>query len=212
MLRLIFCRYTCHALFGVFVFLMAALPAKAGDSCLIRARLLMEAGEYRQAIVLLDNCLLTDSTNAAAYNLRGCATIFQAPVNDEKNNKTAILFFTRALHRDSTNYFYLNNRGWAWQNLDNLIRSYADFKAALRLDSSNVELHGNILRNLWLRNRNREAYNYCNKMIDQFPGDGYAWYVRGQLKRDYLHKYPEGNLDIKKSEELGWKQGFWLLY
>jgi hypothetical protein len=37
-------------------------------------------------------------------------------------------------------------------------------------------------------------------------------YVRGQLKRDYLHKYPEGNKDIKKSEALGWKKGFDLMY
>jgi hypothetical protein len=45
-----------------------------------------------------------------------------------------------------------------------------------------------------------------------FPGDGYAYYVRGNLKRDYLHKYPEGNKDIKLGEQLGWRQGMHLMY
>jgi tetratricopeptide (TPR) repeat protein len=201
----------------LFLFIVQFLPlsSKASDSCTLlvsEARKLMQNANYKTAIILLDRCLKMDQTNATAYNLRGCATIFQSYVNDEKNNKTAIIFFSKALQYDGANFFYLNNRGWAYQNLDDYLNSSLDFRKAVELDSNNVELHCNVLRNLWIRNRYKEAYAYCDKLINKFPNDGYAWYVRGQLKRDYLHKYPEGNKDIKKSEALGWKKGFDLMY
>ena len=204
---------------GVFFFLVvfqvSVFSSKASDSCTIlinKVKELMRNDDYKTAIILLDSCLKMEPTNAVAYNLRGCATIFRSSINDEKNNTIAIAFFSKALQCDSMNYFYLNNRGWAHQNLDDYIKSYSDFRKAVQLDSNNVELQGNVLRNLWLRKKNRDAYNYSDKLINKFPTNGYAWYVRGQLKRDYLHKYPEGNKDIKKAEELGWKQGFDLMY
>ena len=199
----------------LFMFQFSVLTAKSNDSCVIlttKVRELMRNDDYKTAIILLDGCLKRDQTNAVALNLRGCATIFQSYINDEKNNKNAIVFFNKALQYDSTNYFYLNNRGWAYQNLNEYIKSWSDFGKAVQLDSNNVELQGNVLRNLWIRKKNKEALSYCDKLINKFPNDGYAWYVRGQLKRDYLHKYPEGNQDIKKGEQLGWKQGFSLMY
>jgi Flp pilus assembly protein TadD len=206
---------TLRSIVLLFIFQSLFLLLKANDTCTVlitKARNLMHNDNYKMAILFLDSCLKNNPVNAEACNLRGCATIFQSSVNDEKNNKVAISFFSRALQYDSTNFFYLNNRGWAYQILDDYLKSHADFTKAVQLDSNNAELHGNVLRNLWLRKKNKEAYNYCNKLIEKFPANGYAWYVRGQLKRDYLHKYPEGNKDIKKSEELGWHQGFYLMY
>lgn len=78
---------------------------------------------------------------------------------------------------------------------------------ALSLDTTDVLLYGDVLRSLWIRNKNREAYAYADKVIALFPNDGYAFYVRGNLKRDFLHKYPEGNIDIKRSEMLAGNRG-----
>jgi tetratricopeptide (TPR) repeat protein len=198
-----------------FIFQLSFFSSNAGDSCayhMAKARDLMERGEYKTALPFIDRCLLQDPNNSVAYNLRGCATILQSAVNDEKNNRTALDFFNKALKYDSTNASYLNNRGWAWQNLDDLKKSYTDYVKAVRLDSNNVQLQGNVLRNLWIRNRNKEAYDYSNKLIAKFPDDGWAYHVRGELKRDYLHKYPEGNKDIKKGKDLGWTGGFNLMY
>jgi tetratricopeptide (TPR) repeat protein len=203
---------------GLFLsFLLTLSPAfsNAADSCtvwLIQAKQLMQAGEYQPAIRLIDQCLAISPANAAACNLRGCATILQAPINDEKNNTKAISYFNRAIQLDSSNCLYFNNRGWAWQNLDKYLLSLKDFEQCVQLDSNNVVFQGNVLRNYFIRNKNKEAYALCNKLITMFPEDGYAWYVRGQLKRDYLHKYPEGNKDVKKGEALGWHQGFNLMY
>lgn len=207
-------KFTRTFLF-VFIFQLSLVSSKANDSCALlisTAKRIMQNADYKTAIMLLDSCLKMDQTNATAYNLRGCATIFQRYVNDEKNNKTAIIFFNKALRYDSTNYFYLNNRGWAYQSLDDNSKSYSNFKKAVQLDGNNVELQGNVLRNLWIRNKYKDAYAYSEQLIRKFPSYGYAWYVRGQLKRDYLHKYPEGNKDIKKGKELSWKQGFSLMY
>ena len=165
---------------------------------------------YRNAIYWAEQCLKVDSADASMYNLRACATLYSAPINDEKNNDTAIRYFGKAIRYDSTNYRYYANRGRAYQTIDKHKSALKDFRKALSLDSSNVESHGRVLMSLFVQNRNKEAYAMASKIIEKFPEHGYAWYVRGQLKRDYLHKYPEGNKDIKKGTELGWRQGYWL--
>lgn len=172
----------------------------------------MNRGEYREAIPLLDSCIFLDTTKAEVLNWRACATIYQAPVNEPGNNREAIRFFNKAIALDPLNYGYYANRAFAWQNLNQLKQSYSDYKKALSLDTLNVELHGNVLRSLWIQNRNKEALAYSGEIINKFPEHGYAWYVQGQLKRDYLHQYAAGNKDIKKSEELGWEQGIRLYY
>ena len=172
----------------------------------------MDRNQFSSAIPLLDSCIKINNKNADVYNLRACATIYSSSVNDEKNNKTAIRFFTLAIGIDSTNNWYYNNRGWSYQMLDNYAPAMKDFRMAISLDTANVYYYGNVLRVLWLQKKNKEAYTYSEKIIALFPADGYAYYVRGQLKRDYLHKYPEGNKDIKKGEELGWQQGLRLFY
>jgi tetratricopeptide (TPR) repeat protein len=162
--------------------------------------------------VLIDKCILLDGKNAYTYNLKGCATVFKSFINDEKNNKQAAILFTKAILLDSLKSEYYNNRGWAYQNLDKLPQSYGDYKKALLLDTSNMNSHHNILRNLWIRNKFKDAYAYAEIVIKKFPNNGYAYHVRGNLKRDYLHKYKEGNMDIAISEKLKWSMGHFFIY
>jgi tetratricopeptide (TPR) repeat protein len=194
----------------------ANIESEANDSTcillLIKAKEYIALEQWSSAIPLLDSCIKINKNDAGACNLRACATIYQSSLNDEKNNRVAIGFLTQAIQNDSSNSWYYNNRGWSYQMLDKYAASLKDFKRAMSLDTSNVYFYGNILRVLWLQNKKKEAYAYSDKIIGLFPNDGYAYYVRGQLKRDYLHKYPEGNKDIKKSEELGWLQGMQLYY
>jgi tetratricopeptide (TPR) repeat protein len=188
---------------------------KANDSCIYyinEARSLMATSEYEKAIVLIDKCILLDGKNAYVYSLKGCATIFRSFINDEKNNKLAVILFSKAIELDSSKSEYYNNRGWAYQNIDKLLLSYADYKKALSLDTNNLISHHNILRNLWIRNKYKDAYAYSEIIITKFPNNGYAYHVRGNLKRDYLHKYKEGNIDIKISEKLKWNMGEYFIY
>ncbi len=189
--------------------------AKANDSCIIyinEARRLMGESEYVKAILLIDKCILLDNKNAYVYNLKGCATVFKSSINDEINNKQALILFNKAIEIDSSKSEYYNNRGWANQNLDKLILSYLDYKKALSLDTNNLVSYSNILRNLWIRNKFKDAYTYSEILIKKFPNDGYAYHVRGNLKRDYLHKYKEGNIDLKISEKLRWNMGQFFIY
>ncbi len=188
---------------------------KANDSCAIyinEARTLMDKNEYEKAIVLIDKCILLDGKNAYVYNLKGCATVFKSFINDEKNNKEAVMLFSKAIQLNSSRNEYYNNRGWAYQNLDKLLQSYSDYKKALSLDTTNLKSHSNILRNLWIRNKFKDAYAYSEILIKKFPNDGYAYHVRGNLKRDYLQKYKEGNIDIKISEKLKWNMGNFFIF
>jgi len=198
----------------VFIILCSSCTM-ATDTCtslLEKARVLMLQREFKKAIPLIDSCLKIDPVNSSANNLRGCATILSSFINDEKNNKAAVLYFSKAIQNAPQNYAYYNNRGWAFANLDDYSKANADYKKAVRIDSNNIDLQHNILRVMVVKNRNKEAYAYCNKLIQKFPNNGYAYYIRGELKRDYLHKYPEGNKDIKISEQLGWDQGMYLMY
>lgn len=193
----------------------SCMHTRAADTCALlleRARLLILQRDSKKAIPLIDSCLKKDPRNAMANNLRGCATIYSSYINDEKNNELAVFYFSKAIENDPGNYGYYNNRGWAYANLDDYIKANADYKKAVQIDSSNIALQQNILRVMVVKNRNKEAYAYSNKLIQQFPKDGYAYYIRGNLKRDYLHKYPEGNKDIKLSEALGWDQGMYLMF
>jgi tetratricopeptide (TPR) repeat protein len=172
----------------------------------------LSKGEYKKAIPVLDSCIKLNPSEARLYNLLGCATIYQDVLNHTKNNLAALRLFDKAINLDTTNYRFYTNRAFARQMLDNYAGSLADHKKALSFDTTNVELHANVLRLLWIQRKNKQAFDYANKMTQDFPLNGYAYHVRGQLKRDWLHKYLEGNKDIKKSEVLGWRQGLELYY
>jgi len=87
-----------------------------------------------------------------------------------------------------------------------------DFDKAVEIAPTKVQYQYNPLRLLFIQNKNKAALALCDKLIKQFPEDGYAYHVRGELKRDYLHKYLEGNKDKKLAKELGWYSGINLFY
>jgi Flp pilus assembly protein TadD len=195
--------------------LLFCFYVSAQDNCtasITKARELIRNGNFAATIAMVDSCLKNEPDHADANNLKGCALIRLGSINDEKNVRQAITCFNKAIQSEPGNYTYYNNRGWAYGNLDDNIKAAADFNKAVQIDSTVLYLQENVLRILYVRNRNKEAYAYCDKLIRMFPNDGYAYYVRGNLKRDYLHKYPEGNKDIKLGEQLGWRQGMYLVY
>ncbi len=192
--------------------LAAQAPGEQITRLFTKAREQLHQSEYRKAILSLDSCIRLDSTRALLYNWRACATQYQGPVNEKKNCLEAIRFYTKAIALDSLQFGYYANRAFAWQNLDKGKQALADYRKALSLDTSNVQLYGHVLRSLWIQRRNKEALAYASLVFLKFPEHGYAYYVWGQLKRDYLHQYADGNQDIKRSELLGWEHGIPVYY
>lgn len=185
------------------------------DSCFEKyktARNLLSNGMNAEAIYTLEASIKNGCTQSAIYNLIGCSFMTLTFVNDDTNNLKAIRHFDVAIKQDSSNPAFYNNRGWALQNLNKYKLALSDFKKAAFLDSMDVNYQGNVLRVLWILNKYKEAYSFAEELIKKFPEDGYAYHVRGNLKRDYLKKYPEGNLDIKKSELLKWRGGIYRRY
>jgi tetratricopeptide (TPR) repeat protein len=175
-------------------------------------RNLIENNAAIEAIEKTEELLELDQNNPILLNLRAIATIFQSSVNDETNNKIALIFLTKAIKIDSLNAELFYNRSWVNMALNKNINAWLDAQKAVSLDSSNVLYQNNVLKHFWLMKKNKEALLLAEKQIKKFPNDGYAYHVRGNLKRDFLKKYIEGNEDLKKSEELKWQGGFHLIY
>ncbi len=167
---------------------------------------------YDQAIVRLDKFITKYPDESDAYNTRGACYMCQGPINDSEGLRLGIKDFNEAIKINNKNPKYYNNRGWAYQFQDKYPEALSSFETARKLDSTNVGFHGNILRVKFITNQNKEALKLCDSIIQKFPNDGYAYHVRGDLKRDYLHKYLEGNKDKEKAKEIGWNQGVNLLF
>ena len=197
----------------VLIILCLAFSAVAQHTdCFETARILKRKGQYLACIQLIDSCILGEPNAARLYNLKANAILSSGSINEEVHDKQAIKLFSKAIALDSTDARYFNNRGWAYQFLDFYKKASKDFDKAVELSPNRVAYHHNTLRILWIGRKYKAAMRLCDKLIARFPDDGYAYHVRGNLKRDYLHKYLEGNKDIKKSKELGWGGGILLEY
>lgn len=148
----------------------------------------------------------------AFYNLKAILVLAGGSINNKKNDKAAILLLDSAILYAPDAASYYNNRGWIHQIMDHYKLAKKDFDKAVELEPTRVEYQHNPLRLLFIQNKNKAAMVLCNILIDKFPKDGYAYHVRGELKRDYLHKYIEGNKDKKRAKELGWNGGIYLRY
>lgn len=178
----------------------------------VAIRNLIENNAAIEAIEKTEELLEKDPTNSTLLNLRAVATIYQSSVNDETNNKIALTFINKAIKIDSSNAILFYNRSWINMALNKDKNAWLDAQKAVSIDSTNVLYQNNLLKHFWLMKKNKEALAIAEKQIEKFPNDGYAYHVRGNLKRDVLKKYIEGNEDLKKSEELKWQGGFHLIY
>ena len=165
-----------------------------------------------EAITSLNQFISRYPNDADGYNTRGVCYIYQGSINDSLGLHLAINDFNQAIELNSKNPRYYHNRGWAYQMQDDYSVSLRSFERARQLDSNYILFQHNVLRVKLLSKRRQEALELSDSLIQRFPKDGYAYHIRGNLKRDYLHQYPEGNKDKAKGKELGWKGGMNLLY
>lgn len=166
----------------------------------------LENNDYEDAIRFIDSAIELKPEHAPLYNAMGYCFMFKTTINDPNNCRTASRYFTKAIDLDSMEAKYFCNRGWAYQMTDDYTLALKDFEKAAYLHAPNVELQGNILRMKLLMKDNAAALELSDSIIARFPKDGYAYHVRGNLKRDYLKKYIDGNKDLKIAEELGWSR------
>ncbi|MBN2756489.1 MAG: hypothetical protein JXR51_04860 [Bacteroidales bacterium] len=168
--------------------------------------------KHAEAIPFLDKCIDLNPNWHYLYNLRACCYMHKNSINDSLNNRMAVKDFSKAIFLYDKISDYYNNRGWSYQMLENYAYALSDFKSAASISPDSVYLHNNILRVLFLTHKNKLALELADSLILNFTDCGYAYYIRGHLKRDYLHKYIEGNKDIKKSKELDWEKGVKIIY
>lgn len=178
----------------------------------LRIQKLYRSDSNDEAMAVVDSALQEYPNHHAYLNLKALLVLNLGPINDEKNDRIALELLNKAIEQKPSYASYYNNRGWVHQFLDDYEAAKKDYDLAAELNPTSVNLMGNTLRILWMMKRNKEALAKANEIIETFPKDGYAYHVRGNLKRDYLHKYIEGNKDIKISKELGWNGGIFLVY
>lgn len=173
---------------------------------------LKKTGQLEEAYYKASLTLEQHPGQADFYNLKAMVVLATGSINDAKNDQAAILLLDSAIQYAPNRAAFYNNRGWIYQIMDKYSLAEKDYDKAANIEPSNIDFQCNRLRLLYVRNRNKAAMALCDQLIAQFPEDGYAYYVRGNLKRDYLHKYVEGNKDIKLSKQLGWHSGIHLKY
>lgn len=173
---------------------------------------LFRTDQKEEANHLISRALNQYPKHADFNNLKAIMVIYSGPVNNEANDRLAIKYLTTAILSEPNRAAFYNNRGWVYQFMNNYHLAKKDFDQAAKLEAENVRYAGNRLRLLFIQKKNKAAFALCNQLIKQFPKNGYAYHVRGHLKRDYLHKYLEGNKDIKKAKELDWAGGIYLVY
>ena len=173
---------------------------------------LVKTHQTEEADFQIEKQLRDDSNNARLYNLKALNIIHSGPINDLKNDKAALTFMNKAISINPNEAGFYANRGWVYQFMNNYKMAKKDFDEAAHLEPNNIKFRGHQLRILWIMKRKKEALSMATNLIKEFPNNGYAYHVRGHLKRDYLHKYIEGNKDLKKAKELGWASGIHFVY
>tara|TARA_Y100000813_G_scaffold89128_1_gene63280 strand:- start:576 stop:1238 length:663 start_codon:yes stop_codon:yes gene_type:complete len=174
------------------------------------AKIYMNKNEFTAAINYLDSCIKVCPGSDLLHNHIAYCYHVKTFINDDENNKIAIENLNTAIELNGNKAKYYHNRGICYKNLKMYSNAKTDFEKALYIDTTNIQYHHNILTTELITNQDKNALDYANYLIKKFPEDGYAYYIRGHLKRDYLKKYIEGNKDIELSEKLGWRRGFYM--
>ncbi len=176
--------------------------------------------EFKKALPFLDsliyhsNQVFGNRQIDVLYNTRACTYIHSASINDKENNLIAQMDFDSAIKYASTQSlgFYHYNRGHSYLMLGNEKKSLEEAKKAVALKPNNAQLEGTVLKLLYIMDSFPVALVMCDSLIAKYPKNGYPYYIRGQIKRDYLHTYIEGNKDKAKARELGMAQGLYFYY
>lgn len=169
------------------------------------------AKDYKTAIVYLDSLIALEPSYDLLYNIRGYCHVYSGHINDKYNDSCAIVDFSAAISLNSTEAYYYHNRADIYVIQNEYELAELDFKQALERSPDNLKYLKSYLKVKMLSNQNEIAMQLADELIAKYPEDGYAYYIRGNLKRDYLHKYVEGNVDVKKGQDLGWNGGFGLI-
>jgi tetratricopeptide (TPR) repeat protein len=172
----------------------------------------LNAKEYTKCIAYLDSLINLEPAFDLLYNLRACCYIYKGSINDAYNDSIAISNWDQAIELNSKEAMYYYNRGYIQLIQDNYEEAERDYTMAYMLEPDDKRYHHGYLKIKMIRNKNEEALEIADEVIAKYPKDGYAYYIRGNLKRDYLKRYKEGNVDIAKGKELGWNGGFGLLF
>ena len=130
----------------------------------------------------------------------------------KKNDSIAIALLDQAISSDPIRAAFYNNRGWVHQLQANYDLAKKDFDAAVRFDSTNVRYWHNPIRILLIQKNVPKGLELCNNAILKFPEDGYAYFVRSSLLREFVKNEKLANSDLKKAHELGWAKGFYFVY
>ena len=168
--------------------------------------------DYPKCIIYLDSLIALEPDFDLLYNLRACCFIYQGSINDAFNDSVAIANWDKAIALNNKVAFYYYNRAYIKLIQDDYAEAEYDYTMAYMLEPEDKRYHHGLLKVKMIQDKNKEAMELANEIIEKYPDDGYAYYIRGNLKRDYLKQYKEGNVDVKRGKELGWNGGFGLIF
>ena len=149
---------------------------------------LKKTEQLEEAMHLVNRTLKKHPKQADFLNLKAMVILSQGAINDKKNDSIAITFLDQAIEVDSNRAAFYNNRGWLYQLLGKYDRAIKDFSKAAKLNPRNIRYRHNPIRILFIQKNVPEVLKLCNNAIFDFPEDGYAYFVRGSVLREYSQK------------------------
>ncbi len=173
---------------------------------------LKKTDQYEEALHLVNKTLKKYKKHPDFLNLKAMVILSKGAINDKTNDSIAISLLDQAIAIAPKRAAFYNNRGWLYQLLGKYDKAKKDFEHAVALESNNLLYRQNPIRILFIQKKVPQVLKLCNQAILDFPKDGYAYFVRGNVLREYVKKEKLGNQDLKKAHELGWKKGFHFEY
>lgn len=173
---------------------------------------LKEEQQYDKAIRVLNKTINKYPEQTDFLNLKVIVILASGPINDQQNDSLALVLLSKAINIDSTRASFYNNRGWVYQLMGQYDKAFNDFNRAVVLEPNNVRVWHNPIRILLIQKDVKQSLDYCNRCITKFPNDGYAYFVRGTILNEFVGNKNLADEDFKKSHELGWEKGIYLIY
>lgn len=158
---------------------LAAAPDADAITKLLEADVRKGLGDTRGQRAVLDEAVARFPNETNVFLRRGQAMLESA--DDKASWRDAVADFTKALQLTPNSWQALRLRADAYEKLQDNDARFADLRAALDANPNDNELIGGLLSFLLNNNRDAEAVEVANRVLDRRPRDASAFLGISQI-------------------------------
>lgn len=161
-----------------------------------QGNMLSSLGKYEEALSAYDAAMEVDPEYFATWNNKGNAFLGM------KRYEEALIYLTKAVEIAPEEALCCANKGRALGGMERYEKALSMFIKATDLHSNGIEEYGiEVTTTLRLLGRYREAFSYCNQVLEIDNDNLDAWNSRG-LCLSLLHSHDEAIYSLNKAVKL----------